>query len=346
MSPAPQPAPLYGRTVSGVACAVGMKPIPEALRAGPFSRAQARAAGVTDRMLNGRRFVRVHPAVFRHREHVMTESDWIEAARLVLPSHAHTTGITRIRQLGLDFGPRTPVRFVIEGERHLTIDGVFLHRTKRLPPTDDVGVTPAAAFIAFCRRARVIDAIKVGDWLLHRGHMTRKELHDLALAEQWRDGADEALWILDHLDGRARSLPESETRAVLTFAGLPKPEVNRPLRITDEIVLIGDLVYEEWGTVVEYEGGHHQTERAQYVADIDRYATFRRHTIGYVQVTSERLAQPRTLVGEVHRELVEHGYVGPPPQCGREWALLWCRITDVIGPRRDRRRGGGSRTVS
>ena len=42
-----------------------------------------------------------------------------------------------------------------------------------MPPTDDVGVTLAAAFIFDCAKARVIDAIKVGDWLLHHEHMTR-----------------------------------------------------------------------------------------------------------------------------------------------------------------------------
>lgn len=316
------------------------------MMSGPFTRAQARAAGVTDRMLNGHRFIRTHPSVFRHRDHVMTPADWIEAARLALPAHARTTGVTRIQQLGLDIGPSTPVRFVVEGELHLAVEGIFLHRTKRMPPTDDVGVTPAAAFIAYCRTARVIDAIKVGDWLLHQRHMTVSELHDLALAQQWRDGADEALWLLDHLDGDARSLPESETRVVLDFAGLPPAAVNRSLRLSEDLVLIGDLVYEQWDTVVEYEGAHHQRERGQYVADIDRYATMRRHRVGYVQVTAERLAQPKTLVGEVHRELVEHGYDGPPPRCGREWAQLWQRVTDVLGPRRDRRRSsGGSGTV-
>lgn len=276
----------------------------------------------------------------------MTPDDWIEAVRLALPDHARTTGVTRIQQLGLDVGPSTPVRFVVEGELHLAIDGIFLHRTKRMPPTDDVGVTPAAAFIAYCRSARVIDAIKVGDWLLHQGHMAMGELHGLALAQHWREGAEEALWLLDHLNGDARSLPESVTRAVLGFAGLPVAAVNRSLRLSEDLVPIGDLVYEEWDTVVEYEGAHHQRERGQYVADIDRYATMRRQHIGYVQVTAERLAHPRTLVGEVYRELVEKGYDGPPPVCGREWAQLWQRVTDVLGPRSERRlSGGGSGTL-
>lgn len=123
-------------------------------------------------MLQGKRFVRIHPGVWRHVDHEMTHEDWIEAARLALPSTARTTGLTRLQQLGLDFGPRLPVRYVIQGDHHLAFDGIFLHRTKLMPPTGEVGATPTAAFVACCAHLRLIDAIQIGDWLLHRGHMT------------------------------------------------------------------------------------------------------------------------------------------------------------------------------
>ena len=54
-------------------------------------------------------------------------------------------------------------------------------------------MTPEAAYLAYCARARVIDAIKVGDWLLHNEHMALQRLTDLASADTWRDGAKEAL---------------------------------------------------------------------------------------------------------------------------------------------------------
>lgn len=160
-----------------------MKPIPPELISGPFSRARALELGVTSRMLQGERFVRVVPGVWRTSEHKMTPDDWIEAARLVLPASAHLTGITRLQRLGLDFGPSKPVHFVIEGDHHLAYDEIFLHRTKRLPPTDRVGVTVPAAYIAYCAKARVIDAIQVGDWLLHNRHTTLDAIRDLGLSE-------------------------------------------------------------------------------------------------------------------------------------------------------------------
>lgn len=310
----------------------------EQLPPGPFTRQAAEACGITSRMLQGRRFVRVYPNVWRLSAHDMTESDWVAAAAMTLPDRAHLTGISRIQRLGLDYGPKRPLRFVIEGDHHLQVDDIFLHRTKLLPRTDDVGVTIPAAFIAYCARTRVIDAIKVGDWLLNRGHTTVESVRTLALSALWRDGAHEAIWVLNHLDERCRSLKESETKAVLTFAGLPEPAVNLPLDVGEDVTLIGDLVYERWRLVVEYEGAHHQQDRGQYVADLDRFALFRAADLAYVQVTHEKLNHAKTLVGEIYRALLARGFDGAPPSFNEQWRTLFARVADVIGPRRDRLR--------
>jgi hypothetical protein len=305
-----------------------MPRLPPELLAGPFTLARSRELGVTRRVL-ARHFRRLHYGVWVHRDHVMTRTDLLVAARLALPDRAHLTGITRLQELGLPFGPRIPVRFVIRGDHHLAIDDVFLHRTKRLPPTDEVGVTPAAAFIAYCARARVIDAIKVGDWLLHRGHMSIEEVRALALKELWRPGTHETVWLLEHLDGRSRSLPESEVRALLAAAELPDPEVN--IAIDTEGQVVSDLVYPAWRTVVEHEGSQHQEDRAQYTRDLGRYAWMRRHDVAYVQSTHEKLAHPRSLVGEVYVVLVDRGYDGPPPAFGAPWQRLFGSLSAAVG---------------
>ena len=315
-----------------------MHEIPPALLAGPFTRSQASALGVGKSMLSGARFVRVHPRVWRHRDHVLTWEQHVEAARLTLPPSARPTHVTRIRMLGLAHGPCFPLHFVVQGELHLALDGIFLHRTKELAPCDAEGVTPAAAFIAFCSTARVLDAVVVGDWLLCHGHMASRELIELALAAPWRDGADEALWVADRLDGRSRSVKESEVRAILEASGLPMAVPNAPISLGGDAVALGDLVFAPWGLVVEYEGTHHQVDRSQYNADIERYALFRDHGIPYLQVTHETLRRPRTLVGTVFRRLVSLGYAGPPPTFGAEWVLLFGAIRAALPPRRTRLR--------
>jgi hypothetical protein len=307
---------------------------------GPFHRRQGLDHGITSRMLQGPSYVRVHPRVWRHVDHVMTDDDRVAAAMLAMPSEAHLTGITRLQRLGLDYGPRTPVRMVVQGDLHRAVDGVFLHRTKLLPPVDDDGVCVSAAFMSYCSLCRVVDAIKVGDWLLRRKHMGLGQLEAQAVAEPWRAGAQEVMWILPHLEARSRSLPESETRSVLEFAGLPRPESNVELGLDEHERLYGDLVYRRWRTVVEYEGDHHQEDRDQYGNDIDRYATFRDHGASYVQVTKERLRRPREVVLRVDRTLRSNGYDGPPPLFRERWRTLFGSLHSAVGPRDDLRACG------
>ena len=315
-----------------------VREIPETLLTRPFTRDQARELGVSKAMLAGRRFVRIHPRVWRHRDHVMSWWDEVQAGVLALPATARLTHVTRIQQLGLEFGPRRPLHFVVEGELHLALDGIFLHRTKGLAPTDDIGVVPSAAFVAYCSTARLIDAIIVGDWLLRQDHMTVPQLVALALAAPWRDGADEALFVLEWLDGRSRSPKESELRAILRASGLPRAEPNRPIDLHGDATAIGDLVYVHFGLVVEFEGGHHQEDRAQYVADIERFSLLRDHGVPYLQVTRESLARPRTLVGTVYRKLLALGYDGPAPEFGVGWRSLYRPVRELLPPRRTRLR--------
>jgi very-short-patch-repair endonuclease len=309
-----------------------MNPLPPALQGRPFTRRQALDLGVSPKTLRGKRFVRLHRNVYCLAADAAQDLG-LEAARLALPADAHLTDISRLQALGLEYGPVTPLHFVKQGELHLDIPGIFLHRTKQLAPTDEVGVIPEAAFIAYCRRARVIDAIKVGNWLLQHDHMELSRLIDLAGAHTWRDGAFEALYVANHLTADSRSLKESETAAVLEFAGLPRPRFNVELAVVTSRRVIGDLVYEEWLVVVEYEGRHHQELREQYVVDIERYKALRDHGVRYVQITDEKLERPRRAVRAVHDELCAAGYDGPAPSFGEQWQVLFTRVSKIVGKR-------------
>jgi hypothetical protein len=263
----------------------------------------------------------------------MTGADWVRAARLALPDHAHLTGISLIQELGLDYGPRKPIHFVVAGDLHLAFEGVFLHRTKELAPLEEGDVCVEAAFMSYCVQCRVIDAIKVGDWLLHHQHMDLGRLEALATAQPWRDGAYEALWVLEHLDPDSWSLKESETRGVLGFAGLPAPECNQQLTEITARTVIVDLLYRKYRLVVEFEGVQHQNDRAQYTKDLDRYSLMRGADVPYVQATNEKLQRPRRLVHEVHGELVARGYDGPPPVFGVRYRSLFGSLRAAVGER-------------
>lgn len=300
--------------------------VPDALRHRPFSHGEATAAGLTKHMLSGRAWTRILPRVWVHRDHVMTSSDWRLAASLAVPDGVQLSHVSRLQQLELDVGDTRPVHFTVAGDLHIAMDGVALHRTKVLPPLDDVGVTPAAAFVQYCATARLIDAIRVGDWLAHRRHLTILEVAEVAQAQRWRPGALQALRVLRHLDAGSRSLPESEVRVMMIFAGLPVPEVNVPITIGDELIGIVDLLVRVVMLAVEYEGRQHAEDVRQFNRDIERYASFRRNGVEYLQITHEMRKRPRSMVMRVHARMVELGFDGRAPVFGRLWDELFAPI--------------------
>lgn len=307
-----------------------MKSVPQHLCNGPITREQALEMGVTRDVLEGVQFRRLHQGVYVHRDHRLTWSDHVEAARLALPAAARTTGVTRLRELGIEVGTPFPLHFVVQGDLHLVLDGVFLHRTVSMPAHGEEGVSTEAAFVAYCAEARTIDAIKAGSVLLRREMMDTGLLERLVAEEPWRRGVPEASYVMPFLDGRCRSLPEAELVTYVVFSGLPMPEVNEKITLPDGTELTPDQRFADYDLVLEYEGSHHQEDRGQYNADIDRYAAYRRNDVPYEQVTKERLRSPKATVRMVHRALVSSGYDGPPPDFDGLWLTLFQPLRDVV----------------
>ncbi|KAA1420017.1 hypothetical protein FE697_019245 [Mumia zhuanghuii] len=260
--------------------------------------------------------------------------DLITAAALAAPSYAKVTDGARLRLLGYDGLPLRPICFVVPDDHHVALDGVLVHRTKLVPPVDDVGVTPAAAFLGCCAEERTIDLIAAGDWLVRNGHARIAEIADLATSDGWRPGAARARAILPQLNPRARSPRESKVRAYLVAAGLPAPEVNVELEVGGRMLGCVDLLYRRWMLVIEYEGRQHAEDEHQFNVDISRYERFRDHHVTYVQVTNARFANPRAMVMLVHQKLVACGYDGPAPSFGRRWRDLIAPVEGAHARRR------------
>ena len=301
--------------------------VPDALRHRPFTRAQALDEGLTPRMLNGASYRRLFPRVWVHRAHEMSEDDWIAAARLAVPSRAHLTDVSRLRLAGVEVGPVLPVHFVVQGDLHLDLERIVVHRTERLPPLDTEGVSLASAYLHWCGRAMVIEAIGVGDELLRTGAMSVLELAELARRDRWRAGAREAAWISAFLRENVRSRRESSARAYLMFAGLPEPELNGLIVHEGRVITASDLLYRRYRTVAEYDGGHHQRDRRQYLDDLARNQDYRDLGLEYVIATKE--TSPQRFVAQVYDRIVRRGYAGPPPCFGGRWASLFRPIAQL-----------------
>lgn len=301
---------------------------------GPFTVEQARELGVTEKMLRGKRFVRLLPRVWAVADQPLTHRHWLDAARLALPERAKLSHLSRIHYLGLELGSSAPFHFTVAGDLHLDLPKVFLHRTEVMPPVDDIGVTPAAAFIQACATERLVDLIVVGDWLLQRELMTIEEVVWLAREQSWRPGAAQATRVVPWLDARSASPKESEVRAYLVFAGLPSPEPNAPVYDGDQLVGIVDLLYRAWWLALEYEGRQHAFDTGQFARDIERYSQFRALSLAYVQITASMAARPRALVTRVHHLLRERGYDGPAPVFGALWNSLFRPVRSATRQRR------------
>ncbi|TSD62238.1 hypothetical protein [Aeromicrobium piscarium] len=314
--------------------------VPDALRQGHFTRDHARRHGLSDRQLQSACWRRLFPGVWAWAEWQPGHEAWVGAASAALPEDAQPTGATLLRLLGYDDGSAWfPLHCVIARDHHAHLDGVFLHRTDAMPATGALGVSPTAAFIAYCAEATVLEAARAGDWLVAQGSMSVHGLVETASAERWRAGSRKARWIARHLRADSRSPEATSWRLRFVAAGLPEPEVNVSIHdAADALVTISDLGFLRWHTVAEYEGGRHQQDPRQYLVDLQRYADLRRLGIDYVQLT--RATSPVAGVVAVYRAMCRHGYEGPAPVFTGRWRDLGRRLSRVV------RRSGTTSTES
>jgi hypothetical protein len=285
------------------------------------------ANGITPRQLQHPRFVRIFPSVYRLEDTLMTPRAWVQAGRLALPADARASHQTRLLELGVQLGPLFPLHFTVPRDLHLaaTPDHLFLHRTVVMPRTDGLGVDVPAALLGAASLLRLVDVVKLADWLLHREHLDLEALRHRAETDRWRPGAEALRRALDLVDPRSRSLPESEVRCVLVAAGLPRPEVNVDVHdASGAFLACGDLVYRWLKLLVEYEGRQHAFDVAQFEHDIHRYGALRLGDWVDLRVSASMLRAPAALATTVHRLMVRQGYEGPPPSfSGARWREMF-----------------------
>lgn len=75
---------------------------------------------------------------------------------------------------------------------------------------------------------------------------------------------------LPHTRSGAESPKETETRLLLTGAGLPEPMIQYVVSAHGRFVARVDLAYPQWRVAIEYEGDGNRTDRDQWRVDIRR----------------------------------------------------------------------------
>lgn len=69
---------------------------------------------------------------------------------------------------------------------------------------------------------------------------------------------------------RVESPKETETRRLITRAGLPEPVVQHEVRDGGRLIARSDLAYPDLRIAIEYEGDGHRTDKTQWRRDIQR----------------------------------------------------------------------------
>ena len=288
----------------------------------PFTLAEAQAAGLTRKVLRGKRFASTGRGTYVQ-DPAPDESLLVAGALLTLPRETVATGVTGLRLLGVMVGTAEPLRFVTTHPHQVRRRGVRVSRVRQLPSHRGTVATPEECWVAAAAELDLVEQVAAGDWLLRTDLTTLAALHSSAATAGGRSGgaARAAVGLVrENVD----SPRESWLRLCLVLAGLPAPVCNPRVAGARGGGRV-DLVYERYRVLVEYEGDQHRSDKRQWNRDIDRYEDFARAGYVVVRITAERARYPHLVVRLVHEALSAGGYRGPDPVLDQQWMRLFTR---------------------
>jgi len=244
---------------------VGTTPrIPIALRSGPFSLDEARAAGLTPRSLSGKSWRRISNGLYRWSD--LPEDPWLtlSAWGRVLPSAAVFVGASAAWLFGLDLKPTDPVEVVVPASCGIRTRAGLIVRHCEVPLSEVVTVRGLRALVlpltlaGLCLQRPAVEALVALDMAVHGRLTDPVALSQYAEAARGRPGMAR-MRLLALLAAPAESPMETRLRWLLIRSGLPQPEVQANLR-DDAARFVGraDLYYSDARLVLEYDGDNHR----------------------------------------------------------------------------------------
>jgi very-short-patch-repair endonuclease len=289
-----------------------VRPLPTHLRGQAFTRAEALAAGITPRTLEGPRVVRMHAGVYRYADAEVTFAMRVDAARKVLPRDAALSHLSSLRWRGLEIAPELPLHFSTNSRTHVERDGIRVHRRQGLLSPDLVrGVPvlgPDRTFVDCGTLLSLRRMVEVGDWLVANRHTDLLTLRAYVI-QSHLDGVIRARDAASLVREGSESVRESALRWHLGREGLPEPELNTDILDDDgQFLARGDLVYRPWKVLVEYDGWHHKRDALQRQRDHLRREALEAAGWRVIVVTAADMGAPMSIARRVREALVQRGY--------------------------------------
>ena len=299
----------------------------------PFTREQALAAGITDAMLRGRTsYRRLLRGVYIGAKVEMTLARWLMAALTVAPCGSVVSHVTALRWYGYELGGLLPLHVSSRTATLTRQKDVTSHRRRdRIRSRDLRGIPvtlPERTLVDLAYDVTIPELIQAIEWMMHRGHTTIDLLIAYALEQHLR-GVRRVRQVIVFVREGSESPMETLVRLMIRFAHLPEPEPNVVLRDhTGFFLARGDLVYDRWKVLVEYDGWHHERDASQRQRDIGRRERLERAGWRVIVVTSQDLKAPRLIVHRVHQALLDCGYTGPGPVFSVMWDEWFPTVRD------------------
>ena len=182
--------------------------------------------------------------------------------------------------------------------------------TGEISMIDGLPVTsPARTFVDLAAFVSLPDLVAIGDVVQRRYRTSVRELSHVHGRRLRYPGKVLARKAIPLLDPRAESPQESRLRIHLIEDGLPCPQVN--MVITDEsggFIARGDLVYDRWRIVIEYDGEVHG-DPIRRMADATRRTLLRELDWYVVEIVAGDLRQPHRARAKVRAALRSRGAI-------------------------------------
>ena len=291
----------------------------------PFSRAQARAAGIGLKTLLSSRFQKVFYDCYVSSNVPLTTKLRAKAALGISPPGSFVSHSTAGRIWG-GIVPDTPdVHVTVSGKAgrtsrqgvkaHAKLDGTAVTRFRNLPVT-----TPEQTFLDLATGLDLVALVVLGDSLIRAGRTSTAVLRDAATACRGR-GAKLARRAARYVRDGVDSAMETRLRMLLVLAGLPAPEVNFILRHPDGSWWMRfDMCYPALKLVIEYDGRQHAEDSEQWLHDLKRRETLDRMGWRIIVITRDDFYNaPEEVLRRVRDALIDRGMAGVRRRFRTEW---------------------------
>ena len=280
----------------------------------PFSRSEARAAGITADMLLTKRYQKLFWDCWVLRDVRVTPLLRAAAVLNLVPAGSHISHHTAAELWGATVPadghthvwlPSASGRQIRTGLRsHYGNAPVKTTLRKGLPIS-----TPEQTFLDLAAAGlSLVDLVVAADGMIKAGHTKPERL--IAAAEQWHGrGCRRARRAAGLAREGVDSPTETKLRLLIVLAGLPEPRVNLILRSRDgSWHRRYDLAYEHWHLIIEYDGRQHAEDPEQWLGDIFRREELDQMRWRLVVVTAEGIYDdPLRTLERVRDALIERG---------------------------------------